>query len=85
MKLQCRKCFEILSVETRFKIFNFLKDRSEGASISELVELTKLRQPTITFHVNAMEENGLLLKKRIGKEVICVLKQSCDECPLFSK
>jgi DNA-binding transcriptional ArsR family regulator len=84
LKPKCRKCFEVISVPTRFKIFNFLKINVEGVTIKTIVKLTKLRQPTVTFHISEMEKNGLVKKTRSGKEVFCFLKQSCELCPLFS-
>jgi DNA-binding transcriptional ArsR family regulator len=84
LKLKCQKCFEILSVPARFKIYYYLKDKTSGTTVNRLVKLTKLRQPTVTFHLNALEKQGLISKTRSGKEVLCSIKQNCDLCPLFS-
>jgi len=84
LKLKCQKCFAIISVPARFKIYYYLKDKPSGATVNDLVELTKLRQPTVTFHLNALKKQNLILKTRNGKEVLCVIKPGCDNCPLFS-
>lgn len=84
LKPKCRKCFEVISDPTRFKIFNFLKENKEGAIISSIVNMTKLRQPTVTFHISTMAKSGLVTKNRKGREVLCFLKQPCEQCPLFS-
>lgn len=85
MKSKCQKCFEILGVKSRFEIFNFLKDKTDGVTVGNLARITHLRQPTVTFHLNEMEKNGILKKKRIGKEVFCILKLNCVTCPLLSE
>lgn len=83
MKTKCLKCLKAISVPTRFKIFNFLLSSSKGVTVKRLVELTHLRQPTVTFHLNELEKYGLLTKERNGQEVLCSLKQNCEVCPLF--
>ena len=83
MKAKCLDCFKVISVSTRFKIFNFLQDNPDGVTVSRLVKLTNLRQPTITFHLNELEKYGLLRKERNGQETLCFLKQNCVVCPLF--
>ena len=84
LKLKCQKCFATISVPARFKIYFFLKDKAGGASVKNLVKLTKLRQPTVTFHLKALENQGLISKFRRGKEVLCVIKPGCADCPLNS-
>lgn len=83
MKIKCFNCFKVISVSTRFKIFNFLKDNPDGVTVNRLVKLTKLKQPTVTFHLNELEKYGLLKKQKHGQEVLCFLKQECTVCPLF--
>lgn len=83
LQQRCVKCFKSVSEETRFNILEFLKKAKKGVNIARLVELTKLRQPTVTFHINKMAEVGLVEKKRVGREVICKMKSPlCAGCPL---
>lgn len=83
MQQKCVKCFKSVSEETRFKILEFIKKAKKGVNISKLVEFTKLRQPTVTFHINNLEKVGLIEKKRVGREVICSMKiPLCVGCPL---
>lgn len=84
LKPECQQCLRIVADPTRFKIFLFLKKHLSGVTVTRLVELTKLRQPTVTFHLNTMEKYGLIQKSRNGKEVLCKVKQNCQDCPLFS-
>ena len=83
LKIKCANCLKAVAVPTRLKIFNFLKDNINGMTVGQCVKLTKLRQPTVTFHVNELEKQGLIRKTKKGKEVICIVNQRCDDCPLF--
>ncbi|MDD5109749.1 MAG: metalloregulator ArsR/SmtB family transcription factor [Patescibacteria group bacterium] len=83
MKQKCLGCLQAVAVETRFNIFQYLRKLRGKATVSKLVELTGLRQPTVTFHVNALAEAGLVKKTRVGKNVFCRLQEQCADCPLF--
>jgi DNA-binding transcriptional ArsR family regulator len=83
MNQKCVKCFKSVSEKTRFDILEFIKKAKKGVNVSKLVEFTKLRQPTVTFHINKLAEVGLIEKKRVGREVICSMKTPlCAGCPL---
>ena len=84
MKPNCVNCFKVVSIKSRFNIFEFLKSNRKGANISSLVKLTSLRQPTVTFHVNQLAKNGFVNKYKVGREVWCQVHKKCDDCPLFA-
>lgn len=85
VKTKCVGCFKVLSIKARYKMFDYLKEHPSKVTVSELVKLTKLRQPTVTFHVNQLSRVGLIKKERNGREVFCILSRGCnDECMLFS-
>lgn len=84
MKIECAECMKIVSVPTRFKIFEFIKHARKKITISNLVKLTSLRQPTVTFHVNKLEEAGLLKKHKVGRTVVCERTIVCAGCPLYT-
>lgn len=79
----CRECFEVLAVPSRFKIFTHLRE-NDHLIVSDLVELTRLRQPTVTFHLDQLEKTGLIKREKTGKLVYCHINQKCSDCPLFS-
>jgi DNA-binding transcriptional ArsR family regulator len=84
MKPSCSFCFKLLSTPKRFKIFEFLKNSGQKKiNITDLVNLTKLRQPTVTFHVNQLAKRGIVKKIKAGREVYCQVHKKCDNCPLF--
>lgn len=85
VKIKCVGCFKVLSIKARYKIFDYLKGHPVKVTVSELVKLTQLRQPTVTFHINQLSKAGLVKKERSGREVFCTLRNGCgDKCMLFS-
>ncbi len=49
-----------LSSKNRLKIFLAIKDAKEKTDVSDLVKLTGLKQPTVTFHINQLTKAGLV-------------------------
>lgn len=74
----CSHCFSNLAVDSRMKIFLFLKENGSKI-VSEVVKETSLSQPTISYHLKNMEKSGLLSKKRIGKEIYYEVNNNCPE------
>jgi len=82
LKYDCCGCFRTMACQSRFKIFEHLKKKGK-TTVSSLVRLLKLRQPTVSFHLNKLAKRGLVKKQRVGREVYCQLHKKCDDCPLF--
>jgi DNA-binding transcriptional ArsR family regulator len=82
MKIKCVKCFKTVSINSRFKIFEFLKKNKKEVSVSDLVNLTALKQPTVTFHLNKLAQSGLIKKRKAGRMVYCKAIANCPTCPL---
>lgn len=57
-------------------IYQYLVHEGE-ASVSELVSLLNLKQPTVSYHLKEMRENGLLESRKDGKEVIYSANEVC--------
>ena len=72
----CSHCFSNLAVDSRMQIFVFLKDKG-ARTVSEIVEQTVLSQPTVSYHLKNMETDGLLSKKRVGKEIYYQVNEHC--------
>lgn len=79
----CRECFEVLAVPARFKIFTHLRE-NDNLIVSDLVELTHLKQPTVTFHLDRLEKASLVKREKSGKLVYCQINRKCPDCPLFA-
>ena len=63
------------------KIYMYLQDK-KTASVSEIVSMSGLKQPTISYHLKEMEEQGLLASKKTGKEVYYQIGKGCENCIL---
>lgn len=85
MKPICLECIKELSSQARFKIFNYLLQNRKRVNVSDLIDVVKLQQPTVTFHVNALVRVGIVKKYKKGRQVFCETYKKCANCPLFSK
>lgn len=74
----CNNCFLNFSVDSRMQIFLFLKENGEQ-SVSRIVDEFKLSQPTISYHLKTMADAGILSKKRVGKEILYAVNESCPK------
>lgn len=86
MNKYCHKCLKNLMEPSRLKIFDYVQKSTDRVTLGTLVNFTRLRQPTVTFHVNKLAEAGLLQKKKFGREVIIQTKhlpERCTTCPIF--
>lgn len=83
MQERCLECFSLLSIKTRFAIFNFLNREKKGVKVGDLVNLTGLTQPTVTYHIKRLVKVGIVKKKKMGRQVCCLVCKKCDNCPLF--
>ncbi len=72
----CSHCFGNLAVDSRMQIFVFLKEHGQQ-TVSQIVEQTVLSQPTVSYHLKNMETDGLLSKKRVGKEIYYQVNEHC--------
>ncbi len=77
-KIKCANCFKSLGVPARIKIYAFLKEHGE-TSVSALVYLTDLTQPTVSYHLKEMRMLGLLNARKNGKEVLYRINEDCPE------
>ncbi len=65
--------FKSLADETRLKIMLVLNSRSR--SVGEIVDLFNLSQPTISRHLLVLKQNGLVVSKRRGQQVIYAINE----------
>lgn len=73
---KCAHCFKSLGVPARHKIYGYLKE-NDDVTVSELVGLVGLRQPTVSYHLRGMQSNGLLSSTKKGKEVYYSINENC--------
>ena len=55
-------------------------------SVMEIAKHFKLTQPTITHHLQYLEEAGVLTSKKKGRKVFYILDPKCQdkECEIFA-
>ena len=82
LKEMCTNCFKSLSVSSRMKLYLYLKDGNKSSSVTDLVAISGLTQPTVSYHLKEMEHNGLLISKKVGKEVYYQVGGGCETCIL---
>lgn len=78
---ECSNCFRSLGVPSRMKIYMYLQSK-DNASVSEVVDVVGLKQPTVSYHLKEMEDQGLLESKKSGKEVYYKIGKGCKNCIL---
>ncbi|OGG04937.1 hypothetical protein A2Z33_06600 [Candidatus Gottesmanbacteria bacterium RBG_16_52_11] len=85
MPNECYECFRVLSVRSRFDLFNAIKDSKGRVNISMLAENIALTQPTVTFHIDQLSKAGLVKKVKSGRDVYCEINKRCSHCIVFRK
>lgn len=75
MKKKCPSCFRLVGDETRAKIIQQLKKKSQKAGDIECV--FSLTQPTISHHLKVLKESGVVKNKKKGREVYYSLNKKC--------
>jgi ArsR family transcriptional regulator len=86
MKLSsaCAGCFAGLSCQARIEMINLLQEKGE-MSVMEIAKHFKLKQPTITHHLQYLKEAGVLASKKKGRKVYYFITDKCKkgECGIF--
>ncbi len=82
-KKTCPLCLSIVGVKTRAKIIEQLKKKPN--KVSDILAGFSLKQPTISYHLKALEKMGILYSKKQGREIYYYLnkKYPCKNCFLF--
>lgn len=61
------------------RIYEFLRGH-KSSSVKHIVELIGLSQPTVSYHLHDMQQNGLLRSEKSGKEVLYEIN---PQCPIY--
>lgn len=80
----CASCFAGLSCQARIGIINLLQEKRE-MSVLEIAKHFKLKQPTITHHLQYLREAGVLSSKKKGRKIFYFINPKCkpEECSIF--
>lgn len=86
MKLQssCSGCFSGLSCDVRINIIGLLQKKKK-LSVSEIAKHFKVTQPTITHHLQYLQEMEILKSEKNGRNVFYFIHPKCSKniCQLF--
>lgn len=63
----CTDCYKAASEESRHKILLFLKSTGES-TVSEITKHLKLKQPTVSHHLQLLTERKFLTATSKGRE-----------------
>lgn len=74
----CQGCFGSLGIDSRYKIYELLKE-AKNLSVSEIASKIGLKQPTVTYHLKQMEQNGLLKSFKKGHFVYYEINETCPQ------
>lgn len=81
----CPDCFRVVGVQSRYKMVCLLGQSQNGLSVSELTRALKLRQPTVTHHLQTLKSVGAVMNESRGRERIYRLKRDAhcfEECQI---
>ena len=58
------------------KIYKYLREKGRN-TVSSLVSVVGLTQPTVSYHLKEMRDAGLLESEKLGKEVYYDVSKKC--------
>ena len=74
----CPFAIPSLADPSRRKLYKILIEE-KGLTVTQLTKKLKLRQPTVSYHLKKLEEDGLVKAKKKGREVYYQAEKSCPE------
>jgi DNA-binding transcriptional ArsR family regulator len=79
----CPDCFKVVGTKSRYQLVCLLGKSAEGLTVSSLTESLKLKQPTVTHHLNILRSVGAVDSVDAGRERVYSLKRDAhcfEEC-----
>ena len=64
--------------EEKFKKLNAFLKKNGKSTVSAVVDMAKLTQPTVSYHLKEMKNAGLLKSFKVGKEVFYSINEGCS-------
>ena len=81
----CSDCFKVVGDRSRYKLVCMLGKKPSGMNVSELTEELKLKQPTVTHHLNILRSVNAVGSTDRGRERVYTLNGDAhcfDECKI---
>jgi len=80
VRTSCVGCLKELGAEAKVKILTTLiSNKNKPKTVGEFVTILKLRQPTVSFHLKALKDAGLLVSEKQGRQVFYSLSAECGK------
>lgn len=81
----CPDCFKVVGERSRYNLVCMLGKVPEGMTVRQLTEGSKLRQPTVTHHLNALRSVDAVESEDRGRERVYKLNRDAhcfEECKI---
>lgn len=81
----CPDCFKVVGTKSRYQLVCLLGKNSSGLTVSKLTDELKLRQPTVTHHLNVLRSVGAVTSVDAGRERVYALNRDAhcfEECKI---
>ena len=81
----CLDCFKVVGDRSRYKLVCMLGKEQGGMNVKELTEGLKLKQPTVTHHLNVLRSVDAVASAQMGRERIYKLNRDAhcfEECKI---
>ncbi|MBI3573532.1 winged helix-turn-helix transcriptional regulator [Candidatus Kaiserbacteria bacterium] len=81
----CPDCFKVVGERSRYNLVCMLGKAKEGMTVGQLTDRTKLRQPTVTHHLNALRSVNAVESENRGRERVYTLNRDAhcfEECKI---
>lgn len=81
----CPDCFKVCGTKSRYQLVCILGKKPEGLTVGELTKQLKLRQPTVTHHLQVLRSVEAVESRDQGRERVYSLnrKAHCfEECKI---
>ena len=81
----CSDCFRVVGDRSSYNLVCMLGRSKEGMTVGELTERVKLRQPTVTHHLNVLRSVDAVTSEDRGRERVYTLNRDAhcfEECKI---
>ena len=81
----CPDCFKVVGTRSRYSLVCLLGQAKDGMTVSELTEKIKLRQPTVTHHLQVLRSVDAVASEARGRQRIYRLNRDAhcfEECKI---
>ncbi len=81
----CPDCFKVVGERSRYKLVCTLAKDVEGMTVGELTDVLKLKQPTVTHHLQVLKSVNAVDSRDSGREKIYTLNRDAhcfQECKI---